>query len=63
MQRLKQRAAAHGASLEQELRTILINAACLDLDEFRRQAAAIRARYAGKQQTDSVILLREDRDR
>jgi hypothetical protein len=31
--------------------------------EFKARAAAIRARYEGTSQTDSVLLLREDRDR
>jgi hypothetical protein len=31
--------------------------------EFKAQAAVIRARYQGMPQTDSVLLLREDRDR
>jgi hypothetical protein len=52
-----------GRSLEQELREILAAAARQDMAEFKAQAALIRARYQGMPQTDSVLLLREDRDR
>jgi plasmid stability protein len=60
---LKERARRKGQSLEQELREVLAAAARQDLAEFKEQAAAIRARYQGTPQTDSVRLLREDRDR
>ena len=61
--RLKGMAADNHRSLEQELRLILSNAASPDLVEFRKQAAAIRARLSDRPQTDSVDLIREDRDR
>ena len=60
---LKERARRKGQSLEQELREVLAAAARQDLAECKEQAAAIRARYQGTLQTDSVRLLREDRDR
>jgi antitoxin FitA len=60
---LKERARRRGRSLEQELREILAAAARQDMAEFKAQAAVIRARYQGMPQTDSVLLLREDRDR
>jgi antitoxin FitA len=63
VQRLKERARAKRHSLEQELRDILAAAVRPDLAEFRDFAAAMRARYAGIAQTDSVELLREDRER
>lgn len=63
VRRLKERARRKGHSLERELREILAAAARQDVAEFRARAAAIRARYEGKPQTDSVLLLREDRDR
>lgn len=63
VQRLKARARAKGHSLEQELREVVTAAARPDLAEFREFAAAMRARYADVPQTDSVELLREDRDR
>jgi predicted nucleic acid-binding protein/plasmid stability protein len=51
-----------GRSLEAELREVLTRAAKPNLDEFRKLAAAIRARHEGMPQTDSVQLLREERD-
>jgi antitoxin FitA len=63
VQRLKARAGRKGRSLEAELREVLTTAAKPDLGEFRELAAAIRARHQGIPQTDSVELLREDRDR
>jgi antitoxin FitA len=63
VQRLKERAAAQGRSLEQELRTILTGAARLNEEEFLHRAAELRARQGDRPQTDSAILIREDRDR
>jgi plasmid stability protein len=60
---LKERARRKGRSLEQELRDILAAAARQDVAEFKARAATIRARSYGTPQTDSVLLLREDRDR
>ena len=61
--RLKRRAADNHRSLEQELRLILSQAASSDLAEFRKYAAASRASLSDRPQTDSVDLIREDRDR
>ena len=63
VRRLKHRARAKRRSLEQELREIRCMAAKPDLAEFRDFAAAMRARYAGVAQTDSVELVREGRER
>jgi plasmid stability protein len=63
VRRLKERARRKGRSLEQELREILAAAARQDLVEFKVQAAAIRTCYEGTPQSDSALLLREDRDR
>ena len=60
---LKERARRKGHSLERKLRDILATAARQDIVEFKARAAAIRRRYEGTSQTDSVLLLREDRDR
>ena len=59
VRRLKERAAAKGHSLEQELRDIVTRAARPDVEEFRRRADEIAARLKGRPQTDSVELLRE----
>lgn len=61
--RLKRRAANKRRSLEQELRLILTAAARPGLDELHENAAAIRQQLAGRPQTDSTDLIREDRDR
>ena len=61
--RLKRKAADNERSLEQELRLILTAAAGPDLGEFRERAAALRASLAERPQTDSVDLIRADRNR
>jgi plasmid stability protein len=63
VRRLKERARRRGHSLEQELREFLAAAARQDKAEFKARAAAIPARYEGTPQTDSALLLRDDRDR
>ena len=63
VRRLKERARRKGHSLERELREILSAAARQDMAGFKARAAEIRARYEGTPQTDSALLLREDRDR
>lgn len=63
---LKQRAAQHHRSLQQELLSIVDAAAALPADRSPAQiAAAIRERLAqsGRTFTDSTPLIREDRDR
>lgn len=61
--RLKQRASNLGISLEEELRIILTDAAKPDMAEFINLAASIRSKNRPDQKTDSVDLIREDRDR
>ncbi len=63
VERLKARARSHGRSLEGELRTVLEEAARPDRAEFRQLVDEFRADTVGRQATDSVTLLREDRDR
>jgi plasmid stability protein len=63
MARLKARARRKGVSLEQELRTILMDTARLDDADFRTRAADFRRKLAGRRHTDSTQLIREDRDR
>ncbi|WP_448208652.1 FitA-like ribbon-helix-helix domain-containing protein [Azospirillum sp. sgz302134] len=70
---LRQRAAEHGRSLDAEVRLILAQAvtpvdAAMDdeqhrTDLMRARADAMRARLSGRPHSDSVALLREDRDR
>jgi len=60
---LKAKAAAHGQSLEQELRTILANAALPNTEDKLALADRIRGLTPKRTQTDSTALIREDRDR
>lgn len=60
---LKLRAVMHGNSLEQELRGILAQAARLRPKERRALADEIRAMTPGKRQSNSTVLVREDRER
>ncbi len=60
---LKKKAAMHGRSLEQELRTILAEAATPGPGERVAIADRIRSMTLQKRQTDSTVLVREDRDR
>jgi plasmid stability protein len=62
---LKRKAAQHGRSLQQELRLALERLSAEALFDFVEHAREIRqriARYA-PQQTDSALLVREDRQR
>ena len=60
---LKARAAHNGRSLEAELRVILERAGRTDLHVVREHAARIRSALAGRQHSDAVDLLAEDRSR
>ena len=60
---LKARAAAHGRSLEQELRLLLTEAAQPTRDEVVGTAAAIRELGSKPIAVDLDSLVREDRDR
>lgn len=68
VERLKQKAAAKGCSLEQHLREVLTEAARLDREEFIRIADQIRESVAARQAalglppTDSTELVRQMRD-
>ena len=60
---LKTKAELRGHSLEQELRGILAEAAKPTVEDRRTLVDHIRAMTLSTPQTDSTILLREDRDR
>ena len=62
LERLRTRAQQSGRSLEAELRQILSEAA-FDHDKAYRKVAQVRALFAGQNFSDSVELLREDRER
>ena len=62
--RLKARAKANNRSLEAELRDILTRSTeSMTRRELRALAERIAAKTRDRPQTDSVVLLREDRDR
>jgi plasmid stability protein len=61
---LKTIASQHHRSLEAEVRAILEQTARqARMDEFRRRAADIRARFGDRVFSDSTELIREDRER
>ena len=63
VERLKVRAMQHNRSLQNEIKTILERAAQVDAKTARELALSIRKQVAGRAFTDSVELIREDRDR
>ena len=64
VERLKLRAKAHNRSLEAEVRTILESTARIaDRKAFIQEARRIAAMTPDVPQTDSTLLIREDRDR
>ena len=63
VERLKARARSNGRSLEAEVRQILEQSAKVDMATARQHVMEIRKKLAGRKFTDSVELIREDRDR
>ena len=63
--RLKARARTNQRSLEDEVRSVLTREVSdhSRLATFREQAAALAATVDGAGQTDSTVLIRQDRDR
>ncbi len=64
VQRLKHRAIFHGVTVEEEAKDILtqtIGYKRLSREEFIQKATELRE-MAGPQKTDSIDLIREDRD-
>ena len=62
LKRLKASAKAHGRSLQAEIHAVLRNASARRLAETRRLSARWLERLRGTTQTDSTVLIREDRD-
>ena len=62
LKQLKASAKAHGRSLQAEIHEILRNASARRLAEPRRLSARWLKRLRGTTQTDSTVLIREDRD-
>ncbi len=63
VEQLKARARRNGRSLEAEVRDVLQRAVTKNKAEFLKAADAMRARLAGRHHTETLELLREDRDR
>ena len=64
VRRLKQRAKGKGRSLEAELRDILERESHpKSPQEFKKALEELHKTMAGRKHTDSVLLLRKDRDR
>jgi plasmid stability protein len=63
VQRLKIRAARHNRSAEAEHRAILEGALRAVPADFWERARKLRTAVKGRSDTDSVTLLRQDRDR
>ena len=61
--RLKKRAKADGTSLQSEVKSILEDAARMDVETFLEWTDKFRARTKGRKVSDSALLIREDRDR
>jgi plasmid stability protein len=62
---LKKAAREHGRSLQAEVKSLIHDAVLrqpITMDEFWKRAEAIRKRTRGRTKTDSVDLVREDRD-
>lgn len=61
--RLKAQAERHGRSLQAEVKSILEQASQFDRERALRAADRIRRRINNREQSDSVDLIREDRER
>jgi len=63
IKQLKKRAAANGRSLQAEAKEIIERSAYQKTFEQLRREAEMLAKKSGRQKTDSVDLIREDRSR
>jgi plasmid stability protein len=63
VERLKARAKRYSRSLDAEVRAILEESVTREKAEFLKAADEMRARLAGRHHTETLELLREDRDR
>jgi plasmid stability protein len=62
LKRLKGAAKAHGRSLQAEIHDVLHRASTRNLAETRRLSAKWLKRLRSSSQSDSAIIIREDRD-
>jgi len=63
VERLKRRAKKRGRSLQAEVKNILEQASKIDMESARELADKIRKSFGNRKFSDSVELIREDRDR
>jgi len=63
LDRLRERAAERGTTLEGELHSILRRAAGMELARLTPEIERVRAMFQDRIHSDSAELLREDRDR
>ena len=63
IERLKKRAKRRGRSLQAEVKNILEQSAKIDMESARKLADKIRKSFGNRKFSDSVELIREDRDR
>ena len=63
VKRLKARARRHGRSLQSEAKLLLEQAAGASGEEIAAMLEGWKGRFAGRRFTDSVDLIREDRQR
>jgi len=63
VERLKKRAKKCGRSLHAEVKNILEQASKIDMESARKLADKIRKSFGNRKFSDSVELIREDRDR
>jgi antitoxin FitA len=62
LKRLKAAAKAHGRSLQAEIHDVLERASTRNLAETRRLSARWLKRLRNSSQSDSAVMVREDRD-
>ena len=63
IQRLKERAKRNGVSMEAELRSILLQASGIEREQALLELKRLQESFAGRTFSDSLDLLREDRER
>ena len=63
VEKLKERAARNGRSLQAELQLIVERAAAVDVIDSRVLAARIRRKLSARKHSDSAVLLAADRRR
>lgn len=63
VRKLRKRAKSKGRSMANELRTIVSNSVENDIEDVLEEIRQLRSEFAGRKFSDSIELLREDRQR